>query len=169
MYTEKDLQKVMKGLDFVTACENISAAWEYFTSQLIEKCFHHATFINSVPATPESERHIWDNMQQILNAQVPFSEYATADDHVETTERLNDPQIVEKIKNLHQIQEEQDVGPDPDEDDDNDISATGSVTESMTAADMSEIIHTANQFCSYWHSKEHMFLEIICHPVLQYH
>ena len=54
---------------------------------------------------------------------------------------------MEKIKTQHQIQEEEEVGQDPDEDDhdDNNIS-TGSVAESTTAADESEIIHTANHF-----------------------
>ena len=109
METEKDLQKVVKGFNFVTACEHIVAAWEYITSQLIEKCFLHATFINSVPTAPEPEWNIWGNMQQILNVQVPFSEYVTADDWVDITERLNDAHIVEKIKNWHKIQEEEDV------------------------------------------------------------
>ena len=140
----------MKGFNFVTACENIGAVWGYITPQLIEKCLNHASFINSVPTAsepePESKRNIWDNMQQILNVQVPFREYATADDWVEITERLNDAQIVEKIKNWHQIQEEEEVGPDPDEDDNDDISTTGSVAESVTAADESEIIHTAYKF-----------------------
>ena len=99
MDSKKDLQKLMKGLDFVTACGNIVAAWAYITPQLIGKCFHHASFINSVPTAPEPKRNIWDNMQQILNVEVPFREYAAADDQVETTERLNDSQIVEKIKN----------------------------------------------------------------------
>ena len=136
--------------EILTACENIVAAWEYITAQLIAKCFHHAGFIISVPTAPELKpepRNIWDNMQQILNVQVPFNKYTTADDIMETTERLNDAQIVEKIKNWHQIQEVEEVGPDPDEDDHdgNDISTTGSVAESTTAADESEIIHTANQ------------------------
>ena len=76
MDTKKDLHKVMKGFDFVTACENIVAAWEYITLQLIEKCFHHAGFIISVPTAPEPEpepeRNIWDNMQQILNVPSAF-------------------------------------------------------------------------------------------------
>ena len=104
-----------------------------------------------------------------MNVQVPFSEYETADDQVKTTERLNDAQIVEKIKNWHQIQEEEEVGPYPEDGDGNDILTTGSVAESTTAADESEIIHTANQFCSYLHCKELMFLEINCCPVLQSH
>ena len=80
-----------------------------------------------------------------------FSEYATADDQVEAMERLNDAHIMEKIKNQHQIQEEEEVGPDPDKGGgggggDDDISTTGSVADSTIAADESEIIHTANQF-----------------------
>ena len=61
---------------------------------------------------------------------------------------MNDALIAEKIKNQHQIQEEKEIQPDPDKDyhDDNDISTTGSVAESTTSADESEIIHTANQF-----------------------
>ena len=72
-----------------------------------------------------------------IKCKVPFSEYATADDQLETTERLNDAQIVEKIKNRHQIQQEEEVQPDPDEDDhddDENISITGSVAESTTVA-----------------------------------
>ena len=53
--TEKDLLKVMKGFDFMTASENIVSAWEYITPQLIEKCFHHAGFIISVPTAPKPE------------------------------------------------------------------------------------------------------------------
>ena len=68
----------------MTACENTVAAWGYITSQLIEKCLHHAGFIISVSTAPEPEPgpeiNIWDHMQQILNVEVPFSEYATTDD-----------------------------------------------------------------------------------------
>ena len=143
----------MKGFEFVTACENTVAAWEYITPLLIEKCFHYAGFIISVPTAPEPkpepERNTWDNMQQILKVQVSFSEYVTVDDQVETNEWLNDAQFLEKIKNRHQIQKKEEVGPDPDNDDhddDDDISTTGSVVESTKGADESEIIYTANQF-----------------------
>ena len=61
----------MKGFDFVTACENIVAAWWYITPQLIKKCFHCAGFFINVPTAPEPkpepERNILDNMQQTLN------------------------------------------------------------------------------------------------------
>ena len=82
----------MVGFDFVTACENIVAAWDYVSAYLIQKCFHKAGPICSVLTAPEAEpeppRNIWDNMQQTLNVQVPFADYATAEDAVETTERM---------------------------------------------------------------------------------
>ena len=66
MDSEKDIQKVMLGFDFVTAYKNIVAAWDYVSVHLIEKCFQKAGFISSVPTAPETEpessRNIWDNM-----------------------------------------------------------------------------------------------------------
>ena len=95
---EKDVKNVMAGFDFITACENIVAAWDCVTSQLIEQCFHRAGFICSVPTAPEPvsepERNVWDNIQQSLNVQVSFGEYATADDQVEMTERLSEAKTV---------------------------------------------------------------------------
>ena len=137
-------------------CENIVAAWDYVTPQLIDKCFHRAGFICSVPTAPEPEpepeRNVWDNIQQILNVQVPFSEYATADDQVETTERLSEAEIVQRVQGCHHPEEgeEQEDGEDPDLDNsDDDVSTTGSVAGSTIAADESEIIQTSNQFLSY--------------------
>ena len=98
---EKNVKKVMADFDFITACENIVAAWDYVTPQFIEKSFHRAVFICSVPTAPEPEsepeRNVWDNIQQILNIQVPFIEYATADDQVEMTERLSEAEIVQRV------------------------------------------------------------------------
>ena len=136
----------MAGFDFVTACENIVAAWDYVIAQLIEKCFHMAGFIYSVPTASEPEKNVRDNIQQILNVQVPFNEYATADDQVEMIERLSEAEIVWRVQGHHHPEEgeEQEDGEDPDSDDG--MSTTGSVAGSTTAADESEIIHTANQF-----------------------
>ena len=138
---------MMAGFDFITACENIVADWDYVTPQLIEKCYHRAGFICSVPTVPEPEpeRNVWDNIQQILNVQVPFSEYATADNQVEMTERLSEAEIVQIVQDCHHPGgEEQTDGEDLDSDDD--VSTTGSVAGSTTAADESEVIHTSKQF-----------------------
>ena len=68
------------------------AALDYTSIYLIEKCFHKAGFICSVltapDAEPEPSRNIWDNMQQVLNVQVPIADYNTANDAIEITVRL---------------------------------------------------------------------------------
>ena len=78
---------------------------------LIEKCFCKAEFICSVLTAPEAEpeapRTIWDNMQQVLNVQVPFADYNTADDDVEMTERLSDADIVDQVKGRNQTEEDE--------------------------------------------------------------
>ena len=80
-------------------------------------------------------------MQQVLKVQVPFADYATADDTVEMTERLCDADIVDLVKGRHQREEERE-----DLDDDDVISSSGSVSDSTTAADESEIIYISTQF-----------------------
>ena len=102
MDSEKDIKKVILGFDFVTACKNIVAAWDYVSVHLIEKCFQKAGFICSVPTAPEAEpeppRNIWDNMQEVLKVQVPFADYANADDAVKMGKRLSNADIVDLVK-----------------------------------------------------------------------
>ena len=81
-----------------------------------------------------------------LNVQVPFSEYATANDQVEMTERLSEPENYPESTRLHPSwrRRRKEDGEDPDSDDD--VSITGSSAGLTTAADESEIIYTSNQF-----------------------
>ena len=72
-----------------------------------------------------------------------FTNYATADDAMEMNERLSDADIVYLVKGRNQI-EEGEEGEDPDDDDS--ISSSGSVSDSTTAANESELIHTSTQF-----------------------
>ena len=58
-------------------------------------------------------------------------------------ERLSD--IVDLVKGRNQTEEEEEEDLDDDVDD-NSISSSGSVSDSSTAADESEIIHTSTQF-----------------------
>ena len=77
---------------------------------------------------------------------MPFADYATADYAVEMTERLSDADIVDLVKGRNKTEEEEE-GEDPDDsDDDHSVSSSGSVSDSTTAADESEIIHTSIQF-----------------------
>ena len=61
-------------------------------------CFHKAGFLISVPAAPEPEWNIWDNLQRVFDVQVPFETHATADDNVETSERLSKAEIVDVVR-----------------------------------------------------------------------
>ena len=83
-------------------------------------------------------------MQQVLKVQVLFADYATVDDAVEMTGRLSDADIVDLVKGRNQTEEEEE-GEDPDGHDDDVISSSGSVSDSTTATDKSEI-HQLN-FC----------------------
>ena len=95
-----NFQSIMSSLDFVVAYENIVAAWNVLEA-LIVKCFHKAGFIVSVPNCPEPEpapdRNLWDNIQGVLQINVPFEQYATADDNIDTNEGLNEVEIIERV------------------------------------------------------------------------
>ena len=92
-------------------------------------------------------------MHQVLKVQVPLADYATADNAVEMTERLFDADIVDLVKGRNQPEEEEE-GEDPD--DDNVISSCGSVSDSTTAADESEMFYTSTQFFLYNSSTERL-------------
>ena len=83
--TEDDVKEIMGGLDITVACANIVAAQNYVSDKLIIKCFHKAGYLISVPTAPEPEKNIWDNLERVLNVQVPYETYVTADDHMETS------------------------------------------------------------------------------------
>ena len=68
--TEDDVKEIMAGLDFIVTCKNIVATWNYVSDRLIEKCFHKADFLISIPAAAaEPEWKTWDNLQRVLNIQ----------------------------------------------------------------------------------------------------
>ena len=135
----------------VTACENIVAIWDYVSIHLIEKCFQKlgssAVSQQHLKQSQSHPRNIWDNIPQVLKVQVPFADYIIADDAVEMIQRLSDDDTVDLVKGRNYTEEEEGEDPDNDDDDDDDlISSTGSVSDSTTVADESEIIHQLN-FC----------------------
>ena len=95
---KEELKEVVKALDFVMALENIVAAWNYITDTLIQKCFQDAGFITMVQTHPEPEPHpdhnLWGNVQRLLNINVPFEEFTTSDNNVETSEELSEGDII---------------------------------------------------------------------------
>ena len=118
-----DLQNNMNSLDFVVACENIIAAWNHVSEALIFKCFPKAGFIASVPnhqePEPAPDHNLWDNIQRALQINVPFEQYATVDDNIDSSEDLTKAEIIEQV---HAVTSGSNVdGEDPDnmeEDDD---------------------------------------------------
>ena len=141
------LQNIMRSLDFVVACENIIAVWNHMSEALIVKCFHKVGFIISVPNWPEPEpaldQNLWDNIQRALQINIPFEQYATADDNIETNEDLTE---VEIIKRVHAVTNGNNVeGEDPDEQGEDDDQSPVMLTGTSTA-DVNEIIHSSAQF-----------------------
>lgn len=146
----EEAKKIMKGFDFVVACQVLNEAWKYVSESLIAKCFSKAGFIHEgivAPAPehepepePALERNIWDRIQRALDIEVPFEEYATADDDVQAGERLDEGDIVAAV-----LADNSDVIEEPGEDPDDDDSDSETEEESSRAASEKEIIHTTDQ------------------------
>ena len=76
--------------------------------------------------------------------QVPLETYVTADDNVETSERLSDADIVDAVRNQHSPDTGDEDGEDPDSDDDAEVVDPNA--DSTVAADESEINVSSTQF-----------------------
>ena len=128
-------------------CENIMAAWNHLSQALIVKCFQKAGFIVSLPNCPEPEPapdcNLWDNIQRVLQINIPFEQYATADDNIYTSEELTEVKIIERVCAVtNDINEDVEDPDDLEEDDDE----TSLVVTCTSIADESEIIHNSVQF-----------------------
>ena len=141
-----NLQNIMSSLDFVVSCENIMAAQNHVLEALIVKCFHKVDFIVSVPNCPEPEpapdQNLWDNIQKVLQINIPFEQFATADDNIDTSEDLTE---VEIIKRVHAVTNGNKEGEDPDDQEEDD-DQTAVMFTGTSIADESEIIHNSAQF-----------------------
>ena len=49
---------------------------------------------NNAELTPHPPKNMLDNLQCVLGVNVPFAEYATDDDRVESSERMDDAAII---------------------------------------------------------------------------
>ena len=142
-----NLQNIMNLLDFVVACENIMAAWNHVLEALIVKCLHKAGFIVSVPNCLEPElapdHNLWDNIQRALQINIPFEQYATADDNIDTSEDLTEVEIIKRVHAVTNGNNEEGEDPDDLEEDDDETAVIFTCT---SIADKSEIIHNSAQF-----------------------
>ena len=96
---KEDVKTIMKAFDFAVACENTVKAWDKCSQQTIANCFTKAGFIAGPLPEPEPAppRNVWENIQQVLETNMSFDEYAAHDDDVETCEPLTDEAIIEAV------------------------------------------------------------------------
>ena len=140
----------MQSFDFVVAVNTLVDAWEGVKPELIQTCFHTAGFMTYMPPPleplPEPPRNLWERMQNIFDVNCTFEEYATADDHAESSQPMTDEDIINAVRNHDSpsAHSESSTHEDPDliSDDDLDVESN----DDGIAANESEIIHTSNQF-----------------------
>ena len=140
----------MQSFDFVVAVNTLVAAWEGVKPELIQTCFHAAGFMTYVPPPPEllpePPRNLWERMQNIFDVNCTFEEYATADDHAESSQPMTDEDIINVVRYHHSpsADSESSTPEDPDLASNDDLDAESN--DDGIAANESEIIHTSNQF-----------------------
>ena len=81
-------------------------------------------------------------MQNIFDVNCTFEEYATADDHAESSQPMTDEDIINAVRNHDSPSADSESDPDLISDDDLDADSN----DDGVAANESEIIHTSNQF-----------------------
>ena len=129
--SKQEAKTIMKSFDFVVACQVLVKAWDALTPENIQKCFSKAGFMPYVEHEPESyaepPQNMWDNLQHVLGVNVPFAEYATHDDRVESSERMDDAVIIKAVES-----ECETVAVDENEDPDASDSEEGAVERDDT-------------------------------------
>ena len=144
----------MQSFDFVVAVNTLVDAWEGVKPELIQTCFHTASFMTYVPPPPEPlpepPRNLWERMQNIFDVNCTFEEYATADDHAESSQPMTDEDIINAVRNHDSPSADSECSTpeDPDLISDDDLDADSN--DDGVAANESEIIHTSNQFLVFW-------------------
>ena len=103
---------------------------------------------------PEPSRNLWERMQNIFDVNCTFEEYATADDHAESSQPMRDEDIINAVCNHDNpsADSESSTPEDPDVTSNDDDDAESN--EDSVAANESKIIHTSNQFLHIWDQME---------------
>ena len=114
---------------------------------------------------PEPPRNLWERMQNIFDVNCTFEEYATADDHAESSEPMTDEDIINAVRN-HDSPSADSESSTPEDPDlisgDDDLDAESN--DNGVAANESEIIHTSNQFL---HILDQMKAYALCNQLSQ--
>ena len=150
MENYEEVKQIMQSFDFVVAVNTIVAAWEGVKPELIQTCFHTAGFMTYIPPPPEPlpepPRNLWERMQNIFDVNCTFEEYATADDHAESSQPMTDEDIINAVCNHDSpsADSESSTPEDPGLTSNDDLDAESN--DDGIATNESEIIHTSNQF-----------------------
>lgn len=141
---KEDAKQIIKQkFNFKNACDMVDKAWKKVSPITIQNCFGKAGFITTVPAREEEMPHpdtdTWTHIQQTLDVHMPFDEFATADDSVETTDHLTEEEIVRQVQ-LDNMSESHITVSDESDLDDDDNDTTNEVDDS------NNIINTTDQF-----------------------
>ena len=150
MENYEEVKQIMQSFDFVVAVNTLVDAWEGVKPELIQTCFHTAGFMTYVPPPleplPEPPRNLWERMQNIFNVNCTFEEYATADDHAESSQPMTDEEIINAVHNHDSpsAHSESSTPEDPDLISDDNLDAESN--DDGLVANEFEIIHTSNQF-----------------------
>ena len=102
----EEVKQIMQSFDFVVAVNTLVAAWEGVKPELIWTCFHTAGFItsylqhqNHYQSPHPLPRNLWERMQNIFDVNFTLDEYATADNHAESSQPMTDEDIINAVHN----------------------------------------------------------------------
>ena len=146
---KQEAKTIMKSFDFVLACQVLVEAWDAVIPENIQKCFAKAGFMPYVEREPESyaeppPQNIWDNLQCVLGVNVSFAEYATHDDRVESSERMDDVAIIEAVASeCESVAVDENEDPDASDSEEAVVEHDGDETRQ---ARKEEIIKTSTEF-----------------------
>lgn len=143
-----DAKEIMKKkFNLKIACDMVTQCWAKVKFTTIQNCFRKAGFVSGVESAPDSDNEIdhnlWNELQQNLNIQIAFNDYATADDAVETSQHLTEEQIVQHVQ-AEQLNPQDDTQDNPEDDPDE----LDSLSE-PTIQKSHEILSTASQIRAY--------------------
>ena len=149
MENYEEVKQIMQSLDFVVEVKILVAAWEGVKPELIQTCFHTAGLMTYVPPPPEPlpepPRNLWERMQNIFDVNCTFEQYATADEHTESSQPITDEDIINAVHNHDNPSADSESSTPEDQDvTSNDDDAESN--EDSVATNESKIIHTSNQF-----------------------
>ena len=167
MENYEEVKQIMQSFDFVVAVNSLVAAWEGVKPELLQTCFHTTGFITYIPSPPETlpepPRNLWERMQNIFNVNCTFEEYATADDHTESSQPMRDEDIINAVHN-HDNPSADSKSSTPEDPDVTSNDDDAESNEDGVAANESKIIHTSNQFL---HILDQMKAYALCNQLSQ--